>query len=349
MFRSIFGKRPSGQRLEAIRRSPNYKNGKFQNVNETPQLTEGFGKALVNHIFRKSPITKPPFSLPHEIPNFEDISPDKNLLIWFGHSSCFLQLDGKKFLVDPVFISNASPLPIGGKGFEGTDIVDVNSLPFIDYVFISHDHYDHLDDKTLIKIRPKVGKVICGLGVGEHLEHWGYKRTKIIEKDWNEQINLPSGITVITAPARHFSGRGIWRSNTLWMSYILKTPNFNIYLGGDSGYDTHFKTIGDNHGPFDLAVVENGQYNQGWKYIHMFPEQAVQAGIDLQANLLLPVHSGKFALANHAWNEPLEEISKIAEARSQKLLTPMIGEVIDLDNPVTKNKVWWREDLHASS
>ncbi len=342
MFLPLLGKRPSGQRLEAIKKSPNYRNGKFQNINETPQLTENFGKTLVNYIFKKSPLIKPPFPLPHEIPDLNDLDPNKNLLIWFGHSSYFLQLDGKRFLVDPVFISNASPLPFGGTRFKGTDVVDVDSIPFIDYVLITHDHYDHMDYKTLIKVESKIGKVICGLGVGEHLEYWGYEKGKVIEKDWNETIELSPDFTVITAPARHFSGRSVWSYNTLWMSYILKTPNFSIYIGGDSGYDTHFKEIGDKYGPFDLAVLENGQYNGGWKHIHMFPEEVVQASIDLNASYLLPVHSGKFALANHAWNEPLEEVNKFAESRSQKLLTPMIGEVIDLDNPTVKNRVWWR-------
>lgn len=342
MLHPKFGKRPSGERLKTITQSPNYKNGRFQNVHETPQLTEGILKSLFKYFFQKSPNVKPKSDIPHIDVNFDSLTIDHDLIVWFGHSSYYMQLNGKRILVDPVFSQNASPLPFGGKGFNGTDVVRLEDLPFIDYVFITHDHYDHLDYLTLKALKTSIGKIVCGLGVGEHLTHWGYAVENILEKDWNETFELEPGLTVNTFPARHFTGRSIWTNNTLWVSYALKTDRQHIYIGGDSGYDTHFKEIGEQYGPFDVAILENGQYDSGWRHIHMFPEEVLQASEDLQAHYLFPMHSSKYALANHAWNEPLEKIHELANSKAQKLLTPLIGEVVYLNQTHVKNTPWWR-------
>jgi L-ascorbate metabolism protein UlaG (beta-lactamase superfamily) len=327
-----FGQAPSGQRLELIKRSPNYRDGQFQNLSPTPALTEGvsyFG-VLKEFFFTKKYRVKPTGPLPSKKTDLLSLSPEENVLVWFGHSSYYLQVDGKKILVDPVFSGNASPVSFTTRSFPGTDIYTTDDMPEIDYLFISHDHWDHADHQTLVKMRRKVKTVITGLGVGAHLERWGYNPDCIREKDWNEEVSLGDGFTVHTAPARHFSGRSFKRNGSLWLSFVLLTPGFRLYLGGDSGYDTHFKTIGERFGPFDLAILEDGQYDKSWKYIHMMPEEVVQAAEDLRARKLMPVHWSKFALANHAWDDPIIRITKEAERKHMTLLTPMIGEKSEL-------------------
>lgn len=343
MMHPQFGKRPSGERLTHIKQSAQFKEGKFRNTNPTPQVTQSLRVALYDYLFNKSKESKPQHDIPSTPVNWSLFLGKENRLVWLGHSSYFLRMDGKNILVDPVLSSNASPIPGGGKAFKGSEVTTVESLPKIDYLFISHDHYDHMDYKTLKALRSNVAKVIVGLGVGSHLEHWGYHPDQIIEKDWWETINLGEGFKVTVTPARHFSGRSIWSANTLWASYVLQTPSQKIYLGGDSGYDTHFKEIGDKFGPFDLAILENGQYDLSWKYIHMMPEEVIRATKDLKANVLLPVHSSKFVLANHAWYEPLERVTHEALKQDQALITPLIGETVDLDKLNTKPTYWWKK------
>jgi L-ascorbate metabolism protein UlaG (beta-lactamase superfamily) len=252
-----------------------------------------------------------------------------------------MQVDGKTLLVDPVFSGHASPVTFTTKAFAGTDVYTVDDLPEIDYLFLSHDHWDHLDHATVLRLKPKVKKVITGLGVGAHLERWGYDLAVIEERDWGESIALDEGFTVHMAPARHFSGRGLKRNTSLWSSFVLNTPGLKIYLGGDSGYDSHFKVIGEKHGPFDLAILECGQYNEYWKYIHMMPEEVVRAAQDLKARKLMPVHWGKFALALHAWDEPIIRVTAAAEKEGMPLLPPMIGEKVNLNGKSYVSKKWW--------
>ena len=263
-------------------------------------------------------------------------------LVWFGHSSYLIQIDGKRILVDPVFSGNISPVPIyTNKSFKGTDRYSVEDLPYIDYLFISHDHYDHLDYETIVKLRSKTKNVICGLGVGAHFEHWGYSSDNIIEKDWNEKIELADGFVVYTTPSRHFSGRGIKANNTLWLSFLLQTPTMKIFIGGDGGYDTHFADIGNKYGPIDLAILENGQYDIKWRYIHLQPEETLQATKDLKARRLFPVHSSKLALANHPWDEPLERLTELNRNINIPLVTPKIGELVFLKENNQKFERWW--------
>src|SRR5690606_17606068 len=230
------------------------------------------------------------------------LNPDDNVMVWFGHSSYYLQIDGKKMLIDPVMSGSASPVSFTTRSFVGGDVYTTDDIPAIDYLFITHDHWDHLDYQTVTKLKSKVGKVITGLGTGAHLEAWGYSPSDIIEKDWNEEVVLDSGFIVTTAPARHFSGRGLKRNKSLWTSFIVKTITLKIFIVGDVGYDTYYKTIVEIHRPFDLDILECCQYNAYWKYIHMMPEETVQAALDLNAKRLFPVHWGKFSLALHDWD-----------------------------------------------
>jgi L-ascorbate metabolism protein UlaG (beta-lactamase superfamily) len=340
----VFGKAPTGERLQRIKQSRNYKNGQFQNLSDTPQLTEGatYTRVMRKFFFEKDKRGIPPNILPSKTVDLFKLDPHDNILVWFGHSSYYLQLDGKKFLVDPVLSGNASPVRFTTKSFKGSDVYTVDDIPEIDYLLITHDHYDHLDYNTVVKLKPKVKKVITGLGVGAHLERWGYEPKLIVEKDWNEEHVLHNGFVINTAPARHFSGRSFKRNISLWLSFVLTTPTQRIYIGGDSGYDSHFKTIGQQFGPFDLVILENGQYNQYWKHIHMMPDEVVQAAEDLKAKMLLPVHWSKFSLSLHAWDEPMIRVIKEANFKGMPVIHPMIGEAVHLGKSEVYEK-WWEE------
>ncbi len=338
-----FGKTPGGERLERIQKSKHYKDGAFQNLSETPQLAEGYTMRTVlwDFLFKKYPNTYPVDSIPSVKTDLKNLNPDEDVFIWFGHSSYFIQLEGKKYLIDPVFSGNASPVPGTTKSFPGTDIYSVEDLPDIDFLLITHDHYDHLDYETIKKLKSKVNKVITGLGVGAHLEYWGYQPETIKELDWDESIELDAGTTLYAVPARHFSGRTFQRNTSLWLSFVLKTPHKKIFIGGDSGYDTHFAKIGNEHGPFDFAILENGQYDVKWKYIHFLPEEAVQAAKELKTKKFIPVHNSKFKLGNHPWNEPMIRIIDEADKQGMPYATPKIGEKLNLNDSVQVFTKWW--------
>lgn len=344
MFYKQLGKAPSGERLKRIQSSPNYHEGAFQNIHETPQLAEGysFRKVLYDFLFHKSEHLKPSQPIPSVKTNLTALPLNLDLLLWFGHSSYYLQLNGKRFLIDPVFSTSASPIPFTNIPFKGSNNYSPEDIPEIDYLLISHDHYDHLDYRTIKKLKPKVKQVITGLGVGSHFEAWGYTSKSIVELDWNQSLSLSNDISLNTVSARHFSGRGFKRNITLWLSFILKTEKYTLFLGGDSGYDTHFKEIGTKYGPFDLAILENGQYNLAWHYIHMLPEETLQAAKDLAAKNLFPVHSSKFALALHAWDEPMNKLSEYNKSSNISLIRPVIGEVVSLDKP-REFPQWWKQ------
>jgi len=341
----IFGKAPSGERLARVQSSPNYSKGKFQNVSVTPSLTEGYSyvSIIYEQFFKTHPNLEPSANIPTTKTDLRQLSPSENILVWFGHSSYFMQLEGHTFLVDPVLSGNASPIPGSVKAYKGTDPYTVADFPEIDYLLISHDHYDHLDYTTIVGLRDKVKTVVCGLGVGAHFEHWGYAPNILIENDWNETLDF-GDLKIHTATARHFSGRALSRNNTLWLSYVVETPTRKIYVGGDSGYEAHLAEIGALHGPFDLAILDNGQYNAAWKEIHFKPEEVVQAAIDLRAKRLMPVHSSKFTLAMHPWNEPLREVYKFAQDRNVPLVTRIIGEKVLLDEETQLFNVWWIDE-----
>jgi L-ascorbate metabolism protein UlaG (beta-lactamase superfamily) len=339
-----FGKLPSGNRLHKIKQAPNYINGAFKNISHTPDLTEGVGywEVTKEFFFGKKVRIKPIDKIPAVKNDLLSLDINHDILVWFGHSSYFMQLDGKRILVDPVLSGAATPLPFGVKSFKGSNIYSTNDIPEIDYLFISHDHWDHLDYDTIIKLKPKIKKVICGLGVAEHFEYWGYDKNIIIEKNWNESFELDSNFKVHTVSARHFSGRGLLRNKSLWLSYILQTPTMCIFIGGDSGYDNHFAEIGNKFGSFDWAILENGQYDSKWRYIHLMPDEILTAAKQLNAKRILPVHSSKFVLGNHPWDEPLELITQNNEQEHLNIATPLIGEIVNLkDNNQIFTK-WWR-------
>ena len=338
-----FGAKPEGDRLKRMEQSPNFKNGVFENLEHTPALAEGasYPKVMKKFFFGKSKNGKPTHVLPSKKHDLLKLNLKDDLIVWFGHSSYYLQLAGKRFLVDPVFSGNASPFSFTTKSFKGADVYTPADFPEIDFLVLTHDHYDHLDYKTIKGIKPKINHVVTSLGVGGHLEHWGFDKNIITELDWNEKVDFEHGFSFTATPSRHFSGRGFKRNNTLWMSVVLVTPTLKVFLGGDSGYGKHFSEIGNKFGPFDLVILENGQYNEYWKYIHMMPEQTVQAAIDLGAKTLFPVHWSKFELSIHDWDEPINRVVAESKLKNLPLMHPMIGEVVYLGD--TKEPLeWWR-------
>jgi len=337
-----FGTAPDAGSLEKIRRSAHFPKGSFQNREPTPALTEGAGffKVMGDFFFRGSRHKRPSAPLPSMKTDLISLDPRENILVWYGHSSYFFQTEGRKFLVDPVFSRNASPLSFTTKSFTGTDIAHPENFPFLDFLFLTHDHWDHLDYQTLLALKPKIGKIFTGLGTGAHLRSWGFENDRIHEMDWDETMVTDDGFQITAVTARHFSGRGLKRNGTLWVSFVLETPARKIFIGGDSGYGTHFAAIGRRFGPFDLAVLEDGQYDPNWKYIHMSPEETIQAAIDLQAKKMLPVHWARFSLSAHAWNEPILRLLKEAGLKNVKVLHPQIGEKVNLDADQAFSS-WW--------
>lgn len=341
--RPEFGKTATGAQLDAYRRSPHFFAGSFRNASPTPNLAEdaNIWQVMYDFFFRKDPKSKPKTALPSEKTELKALRPDENVLVWFGHSSYFIRIDGKNILVDPVFSGAASPIAATTRSFLGSDVYAADDFPEIDLLLITHDHWDHLDHKTIVQLRPKVKQVVTSLATGLHLQSWGYEPSAISELDWWKHLYLANGFKIYATPARHFAGRGLKRNQAFWNSFVLETPSRRLFLGGDSGYDTHFKEIGDKFGPFDLAVMECGQYNTAWKYIHMLPGQWLKAAQDLRTKAVLPVHWGKFSLALHAWDEPIEKISQEFASSDIALWTPIIGEKVDFDNLLPFAK-WWK-------
>lgn len=341
----VFGDHPRGNRLKRLKALPNYIDGSVQNLSPTLMKPEGVSYVdMIAAFMKKNPNRIPQFSLPSAIPNFDQTQDPK--ITWFGHSSYLLQINNCNILVDPVFSASTSPFSfIGNKNFEGTDINAVESLPDLDVILITHDHYDHMDYQTILKLKARTKLFVTSLGVGAHLERWNIPAEKIIELSWDEQY-VVGDLKLTATPARHFTGRGIKRNQTMWSSFVLEAGGHKIFIGGDSGYDDHFSTIGNVHGPFDLAILECGQYDAFWPYIHMFPEQTVQATIDLQAKVLMPVHWGKFSLAMHPWNEPVMRVTAEASVKGLALATPMVGESFTLGSTLPTEK-WWLQ-LRAS-
>lgn len=329
-----FGRLPRGERLERIRKSPNYRDGQFRNLENSPMMTgdKSRVRGMLEFLLRKKEGLRPDGPVTVLKTDLHALDPASDLAVWFGHSSYLIQTDRQRALVDPVFRS-AAPLSFLNRPFAGTDIYTPDDMPDVDYLIITHDHWDHLDHRTVTELKPRIRKIVCPLGVGEHFEYWGFPKERIVELDWNEEASLGDGFTVRCLPARHFSGRGLNPNRTLWASFLLQSPTRNIYIGGDSGYGRHFAEIGRQFPQIDLAILENGQYNEAWRYIHTMPDQLARAAKDLGARQIMTVHHSKYALSKHRWDEPLQTEAALAADTALNVLRPEIGEVIRLETP----------------
>ena len=336
---SRMGQPPSFKDSTMYEKSANFHNGTFFNEHLVKMTVEDFSFAkTLNFFFDLS--RKPKEDIPSQKLNKDSFSatPAELQVVWLGHSSMVIDIDGIRLLIDPVF-GNASPVPFTVNRFQSSPI-EREELPGLDAVIISHDHYDHLEMSTIKYLAPRVKLFIVPLGVGSHLCKWGCKPEQIVELNWDESIIIKD-VEIIAAPSQHFSGRGLGDKNkTLWASYIFMGERHRAYYTGDGGYTDRFKKIGQEYGPFDLTMVESGAYDKSWKNVHMLPEESVKAHLELRGKYMLPVHWGAYDLAFHKWDEPIRGISALAAEQGINLLTPQMGEFCI---PGTSNHTTWWE------
>ncbi|MBF0194994.1 MAG: MBL fold metallo-hydrolase [Magnetococcales bacterium] len=284
---------------------------------------------------------KPPVSpVVHKLSSLS-VGDGQTHITWMGHSTMLLEIDGKTLLIDPVFSDYAAPFSwLPPHSFFPEMPININNIKHIDAVVISHDHYDHLDYKTIKRLSEKAGQFIVPLGVGSHLRRWGVEDDKIIELDWWSNTKLGS-ITLTATPSQHFSGRSFTDKNkTLWAGWAVQGKSENIFFSGDSGYFSGFKQIGQRLGPFDLTMLECGAYNKAWPGIHMFPEQTAQAHLDLQGKALIPIHWGRFDLSLHTWDESIKRLKVAAKDKDITIVSPMIGQRFSMNTELPTTS-WW--------
>ncbi len=350
IHRPEFGRLPQGERLARIQASPHYINGKFQNLVPVQVMSEDSGEnrfvATAKFLFGDKSALSPKEPMLSHKTDLKKLDIKQDLVVWMGHSTFYMQLGGRRILIDPVFSSYASPVFFINKAFSGSNIYTAADMPDIDVLAISHDHWDHLDYTTVMALKDKIKNIVCPLGVGEYFEQWGFDLQILHEEDWDKEIKIAEDFSIHILPSQHFSGRFLTQNPTLWCGFAFVTPRNKVYYSGDGGYGEHFKAIGKQFGGFDLMLGENGQYNMAWHAIHLLPEETAQAAVDVRAKALLPAHGGKFALARHPWQEPYQKLTEASQGKDYQLLTPKIGEAVSIDEiPLQAVEKWWEKML----
>ena len=327
-----FGGRFEGARLERMRQSPQWVNGRFEN---TPPYVSSLTLTETLRDYLGNEVREPQFEVPVRPITREQLNqpaaPGMRAW-WLGHASALIEIDGLRILTDPVFSKRTSPFQFIGPARLHPAPLALGLWSGIDAVVISHDHFDHLDMDTVAHLARGGTHFYVGLGIGAHLERWGVPAAQIHELDWWQQAEL-KGVKIHCLPARHYSGRKSMDNSTLWSSWMLMGPKHSAYFSGDSGYADHFKAIRARLGAPELALIKIGAYHDSWKDIHMIPEAAVQAQLDLGAPILLPVHWATFNLAYHDWAEPMLRTLAAAKAKGARVITPRVGEKFDVDVP----------------
>jgi len=341
------GSKPEGVRLERIQSSPLWTGDRFRNIHPVlPGLRDPNAKPpSISDFLCGNGRRYPDGALPAVDPRTGwSKAPSTGLrATWLGHSTVLIEIDGYRVLTDPVWGARASPSRlIGPKRFQPVPVA-LRSLPSIDVVVISHDHYDHLDYETIPKLAKLGVPFVTSLGVGAHIEGWGVPAERITELDWWESYRLPHGDLRITAgPSQHFSGRGLHdRNATLWSSMTIRTSRHAVFFSGDTGLTTEYATIREKLGPFDLVMLEVGGLHPSWGDIHLGPENALEALKLLGGGAFLPVHWGTFSLAMHAWDQPVETLLALGPKQGAHLLLPRLGEPIEPSHE-HKRTPWWR-------
>ena len=355
-----FGSIPKDDDYLRMKKSSNYNIPKDKFINQNPEVMEnmrknsGFWanprKNMANNYFFNSNKTEPETLLPEDKTSLNEnfVKSSNNIkFAWLGHSSILMSINNKIILIDPIFSSSASPFSWLIKRYQ-PPVFKLKELPKVDFILISHDHYDHLDMKTIKFFNNnKDISFVVPLGVGSHLKKWGVENSRITEMDWWD-TKIIKGIKFICTPAQHFSGRKafIETQKSLWASWVVKSGKRSFYFSGDSGYAKHYKEIGDKYGPMEVVFMDSGQYNTRWREVHNMPEEVIKGFIDLKGENLIPIHWGMFTLAMHNWFDPPVEIKKRAEEKSISLITPIIGQVIDMKNLIDTES-WWEKFINV--
>lgn len=336
-----FGKLATGDRKARMEASPQWNDGTF--ANPEPLWNDVLGSLTT---FIGAPdYLNPEEPLPVEkVPADRfDAAPGSGLRVtWFGHSSTLVEIDSVRILTDPVWGPRSSPLTWLGPSRWYEPLIPLDALPPIDAVVISHDHYDHLDFPTIEAMRDWDTTFIVPLGVAAHLEYWGIPRERISEVDWWDRTPI-GDLEIVCTPARHASGRQVYDQNaTLWAGYAFIGPEHRVYFSGDTGLFSAMKRIGEELGPFDLAMIEDGAYDQAWPDWHIGPEQAVLAHQIVRGKVFFGIHWGLFNLAAHGWTEPIERTIVAAEAADIDLVVPKPGQSFEPEVGLPLER-WWPE------
>lgn len=298
-------------------------------------------RIMWDFFFNKPADTRPAGKIPvHSLTRQQLLTAPNNMVYRLGHSTVLLKMHDAFWITDPMFSERASPVQFAGPERFHAPPISIDELPPIKAVVISHDHYDHLDHDSIMKLAAKTEYFLTPLGVGDILVDWGVPSSNVKQLDWWQDIEI-DGVRFVATPARHFSGRGLFKKNqTQWASWVFLAADQRVFFSGDSGYFDGFKKIGDTYGPFDLTLLETGAYNESWPEVHMQPEETIRAHIDLQGVRLLPIHNGTFDLSMHSWREPLERIAALGKVHNIPIIIPRMGEPASTFEFVA-NRRWW--------
>ncbi len=298
-------------------------------------------RVMWDFFFNKPEDTRPHGNIPVKpLTRAELLAAPNNTVYRIGHSTVLMKLNDAFWITDPMFSDRASPVQFAGPERFHAPPVSIEELPPIKGVIISHNHYDHLDYDSIMKLAEKTDIFLTPLGVGDILADWGVPTTKVRQLDWWQETEA-HGVRFAATPARHFSGRGLFDKNrTQWASWVIIAGGQRMFFSGDSGYFKGFKQIGEKYGPFDLTMLETGAYNENWPEVHMTPEESIQAHIDLKGKRLLPIHNGTFDLSMHSWREPFDRIVSLGNARGIPVNTPLMGEPL-CTYLTASGRHWW--------
>lgn len=330
----------------ALARSPlSLESDQKNPVNVTKGGTLEQARIMWDFFFNKPADTRPSGKIPVQtLTRQQLLAAPNNTVYRLGHSTVLLKLNDAFWITDPMFSERASPIQWAGPQRFHQPPITIEDLPPIKAVIISHDHYDHLDQDSIMKLAAKAEHFLTPLGVGDIIVGWGVPSSKVKQLDWWQEIEV-GGVRFAATPARHFSGRGLFSKNqTQWASWVFLAEGQRVFFSGDSGYFDEFKKIGAKYGPFDLTLLETGAYNENWPVVHMHPEESIRAHIDLKGKNLLPIHNGTFDLSMHSWTDPFDRIAALGSVQRIPVLTPIIGDPVSIQS-TTSGQMWWKASL----
>lgn len=257
--------------------------------------------------------------------NLQNVTGDA--LVWLGHNSFFMQLNGKRLMFDPVFghipfVRRKSKLP-----------ADPAIFCNIDYLLISHDHFDHLDKPSVALLHQNNPgmKVFCGLGTGELIKGW-FPEIEVVEAGWYQQMS-DEQLRITFLPAQHWSKRSLNDGGQrLWGAFMIQSDSLSVYYGGDTGYSTHFTEIQELLGAPDYALLGIGAYKPRWfmQPNHISPYDSLKAAEEMKARLTIPMHYGTFDLSDEPLSDPPAVFAEEARKRSIRIKVPALGEIVKL-------------------